>query len=196
MVSVTVRKQCCCQRLLLLQFTLFFSSFFFFFLGGGLGQFVEFLSIISTGYTGNFCEVNRDDCATTTCPATATCIDGINQAYCRCPVGKAAPTCIAGMSRSPVSSSCFLVAVQCWWGCWGLLSLFHQQGCIRMYSKYVTLTCAGVFPPYVLVSYRMLSSCVLVATECWTTSGVFTILCSCSYMILTSCWSVHYPLSL
>ena len=70
------------------------------------------LPTILTGYSGDLCEVDRDDCAATTCPATATCIDGVNQAFCRCPVGRAAPTCTTGTDADGMLR-CFLVLCAC-----------------------------------------------------------------------------------
>ena len=70
------------------------------------------LPTIFTGYSGDLCEVDRDDCAATTCPATATCIDGVNQAFCRCPVGRAAPTCTTGTDADGMLQ-CFLVLCPC-----------------------------------------------------------------------------------
>ena len=70
------------------------------------------LPTIFTGYSGDLCEVDRDDCAATTCPATATCVDGVNQAFCRCPVGRAAPSCTTGTDADGMPQ-CFLLLRPC-----------------------------------------------------------------------------------
>ncbi|XP_067671780.1 uncharacterized protein [Haliotis asinina] len=45
------------------------------------------------GYTGSRCETNKDDCAANPCLSPATCLDGVNKYFCRCPVGKQPPSC-------------------------------------------------------------------------------------------------------
>ncbi|XP_071105159.1 uncharacterized protein [Haliotis cracherodii] len=45
------------------------------------------------GYEGSRCETNTNDCAANPCVSPATCLDGVNQYFCRCPVGKLPPTC-------------------------------------------------------------------------------------------------------
>ena len=36
------------------------------------------------GYTGRTCEVNIDDCESTTCPSSSMCVDGVNTFECIC----------------------------------------------------------------------------------------------------------------
>ncbi|XP_076444633.1 uncharacterized protein LOC143282756 isoform X2 [Babylonia areolata] len=43
------------------------------------------------GYRGRFCEENIDDCKN--CPPASTCIDMVNQHFCRCSVGKSGGNC-------------------------------------------------------------------------------------------------------
>lgn len=53
------------------------------------------------GYTGSNCETNSNECATVTCSGqNAQCIDGVNEAFCRCPVGKASPNCLTDINEN------------------------------------------------------------------------------------------------
>ena len=36
------------------------------------------------GYTGSTCEVDIDDCESTTCPSSSMCVDGVNTFECIC----------------------------------------------------------------------------------------------------------------
>jgi len=49
-----------------------------------------------TGYTGQNCETNINECLTRTCPGSATCFDGIATSYCRCPLKKTGTSCLRG----------------------------------------------------------------------------------------------------
>jgi len=48
-----------------------------------------------TGFTGDTCETNIDDCVYKEC-RHGTCIDGVQKAFCQCPVGKMGATCDKG----------------------------------------------------------------------------------------------------
>ena len=49
--------------------------------------------IIFTGYDGNNCENDINECASVTCPGGGTCFDDINKYYCRCPLKKTGTSC-------------------------------------------------------------------------------------------------------
>ena len=52
---------------------------------------------LHAGFTGVTCETNIDDCAGKDCHQ-GTCIDGVEEAFCHCPVGKVGPACDKGAS--------------------------------------------------------------------------------------------------
>ena len=54
--------------------------------------------MLLTGFTGVICETNKDDCAGKDC-YQGTCIDGVEQAFCLCPVGKMGSACDKGTSQ-------------------------------------------------------------------------------------------------
>ncbi|GFS21980.1 neurogenic locus notch homolog protein 1, partial [Elysia marginata] len=45
-------------------------------------------------YTGEECEFHVDHCAQITCSPLATCVDGLAEAFCRCPAGKTGSACL------------------------------------------------------------------------------------------------------
>ncbi|CAI9731589.1 mucin-5AC-like [Octopus vulgaris] len=46
-----------------------------------------------TGWTGENCHVNQDDCSSSRCHSSATCIDGVNYYTCLCPPERTGTTC-------------------------------------------------------------------------------------------------------
>ncbi|KAH8878267.1 Protein slit [Schistosoma japonicum] len=42
-----------------------------------------------TGWIGNDCQINQDDCVYNRCENGATCVDGINEYICKCRPGYA-----------------------------------------------------------------------------------------------------------
>ena len=46
-----------------------------------------------SGFSGNNCEINQDDCAGVICQNGGTCIDGKKDFYCRCPPGYSGKWC-------------------------------------------------------------------------------------------------------
>lgn len=46
-----------------------------------------------SGFTGQNCEVNLDDCTPSPCPLAATCIDQQNSYYCQCPFNMTGANC-------------------------------------------------------------------------------------------------------
>ncbi|XP_035824571.1 uncharacterized protein LOC101861248 [Aplysia californica] len=51
-------------------------------------------------FTGKLCESHVNNCDTTACPPTATCIDGLDKAFCRCPLGNTGASCTEGVNES------------------------------------------------------------------------------------------------
>lgn len=47
------------------------------------------------GYTGTLCDTNVDDCEQKSCPG-GSCVDAVNMAFCRCPVGLTGDGCSEG----------------------------------------------------------------------------------------------------
>ncbi|KAK3789280.1 hypothetical protein RRG08_001670 [Elysia crispata] len=45
-------------------------------------------------YTGGECEFHVDNCVQITCSPLATCVDGLGEAFCRCPAGKTGTSCL------------------------------------------------------------------------------------------------------
>ncbi|KAI6229681.1 hypothetical protein M3Y99_01143100 [Aphelenchoides fujianensis] len=46
-----------------------------------------------SGFTGQFCEINVDDCLDNPCGPEATCVDGIDSYTCECPAGRYGHDC-------------------------------------------------------------------------------------------------------
>lgn len=44
-------------------------------------------------FSGDICENSDDNCGGVSCPATATCVDGIGDYFCECPLGKVGDDC-------------------------------------------------------------------------------------------------------
>ena len=53
------------------------------------------------GFTGQFCETNIDDCASSPCLNNGTCVDGINNYYCLCQDKFMDKTCCCSASSNP-----------------------------------------------------------------------------------------------
>ena len=210
MVSVTVRKQCCCQRLLLLQFTLFFLLFFFF---GGVGvrsvrwiPFHHFHRLHRKLLWGQqrWLRHNHLPCHSHLYRwnqpglLSLPCWQGCSHMYCRY-----------------VTLTCFIVLFSC-----------SRAMLMRLLGPSVTIPSARLHSHVLQVcdldlcwsfptlcpcklqdvkqlcpcSYKMLSSCVLVATGCWEVVSLQPLhvdqLCPCSYRMLNNVWSVHHPVFL
>ena len=50
----------------------------------------------ATGYTGEDCETNIDDCVGEPCLNGATCVDGVDSFSCDCAAGYEGPNCGTG----------------------------------------------------------------------------------------------------
>lgn len=60
---------------------------------------VLFLTLpLAAGFDGDNCENNMDDCAGVDC-GQGECIDGVEQAFCKCPVGFTGLSCSKTTSR-------------------------------------------------------------------------------------------------
>ena len=57
------------------------------------------MHLLQTGFTGVKCETNINDCTVKRC-SQGTCIDGVEKAFCQCPVGKVGATCEKGKPLS------------------------------------------------------------------------------------------------
>ena len=64
--------------------------------------FIKQMYLSLTGFTGVTCETNKDDCAGKECHQ-GTCIDGVEEAFCLCPVGKVGSACDKGTSQRLLS---------------------------------------------------------------------------------------------
>ncbi len=54
-----------------------------------------------TGFSGQRCEINIDDCANTTCGSEGQCVDGVQQSFCQCAVDKFGSQCEKGRCKLP-----------------------------------------------------------------------------------------------
>lgn len=48
---------------------------------------------LATGWTGDVCEINIDECASEPCLNAGVCVDGINEYHCECMTGFAGAYC-------------------------------------------------------------------------------------------------------
>ena len=48
------------------------------------------------GFSGSLCEVNDDDCASSPCPSSSVCVDGVNSYTCICADDKIGDGCYKG----------------------------------------------------------------------------------------------------
>lgn len=55
-----------------------------------------------TGYGGNNCENNINNCAGITCPSASTCVDVVNGYHCRCNLGLTGEGCSRGRFHSDI----------------------------------------------------------------------------------------------
>ena len=49
-----------------------------------------------TGFEGDTCETNIDNCVGIVCGNGGTCVDGVAQSFCHCTFGNSGPTCNKG----------------------------------------------------------------------------------------------------
>ncbi len=53
----------------------------------------NYTCLCDSGYTGQHCEVNIDDCVTATCPEDSDCVDGVESYSCVCHGGFVGENC-------------------------------------------------------------------------------------------------------
>ena len=53
----------------------------------------NYTCLCDSGYTGQHCEVNIDDCVAATCPEDSDCMDGVESYSCDCHVGFVGENC-------------------------------------------------------------------------------------------------------
>ena len=53
----------------------------------------------STGFSGETCKTNIDDCIGKNC-GNGKCIDGVGKAFCECPIGKIGSACNKGIPNN------------------------------------------------------------------------------------------------
>jgi len=58
------------------------------------------LSILGAGWTGDNCEVDRDDCVKSRCRHGATCVDKLDDFECRCAKGYEGITPVSSIHSS------------------------------------------------------------------------------------------------